>query len=99
MHYTINALSAEHLKKLDINGFPGSSICDVVGYGMTSKIDLKVRETPADLKNVENLWYQVLEAKEQALKRLEQGTGKNKKRKKEKATCREMGGKRTKGED
>lgn len=88
-------MSAEHLKKLDINGFPGSSFCDLLGYGMTSKVDLKVRETPADTKNVENLWYQVLEAKEVALRKLEQG-GKKRKRKKNKSGCREMGGKRSK---
>lgn len=59
-------MSAEHLKKLDMDGFKGSSFCDLVGYGMTQNIDLKVRETPSDTKAVENLWFQVLEAKEAA---------------------------------
>lgn len=34
---------------------------------MPTTIDVKVRNTPADAKNVENLWFNVLEAKEAAL--------------------------------
>lgn len=65
-HYTISALSAEHLRKMNVDGFRGASLGDIQGYGMPSKIDLQVRNTPADTKNVENLWYQVLEVKEAA---------------------------------
>lgn len=50
-------------------GFKGSSFADIPGYGMPQKIDLQVRNTPADVKNVENLWYQVLEAKEVAIEK------------------------------
>lgn len=78
-HYTISALSAEHLKKCDVAGFKGSSFAQIPGYGMTSKVDLKVRNSPADAKNVENLWYQVLEAKE-AENRKSDGGGDVKKR-------------------
>ena len=65
-HYTISAVSAEHLKRLNSGGFKGSTFDRLPGYGMPEQIDLKVRNAPADAKNVENLWYQVLEAKEAA---------------------------------
>lgn len=80
-HYTISAVSAEHLKKCDVTGFKGSSFAQIPGYGMTEKVDLKVRNSPADAKNVENLWHQVLEAKE-AGNRKEKSDGGGKKVKK-----------------
>lgn len=87
--YTISAVSAEHMKKLDIGGFKGSSFMNIVGYGMPTKIDIQVRNTPADVKNVENLWFNVLEAKEAALARVG-GDGSRKQKRGKKSVFRPL---------
>lgn len=62
--YTINTFAAELLQNLAMEAFSGSNFCNIIGYGLSDRIDLRVVEIPSDAEAIRNLWFQVLESRQ-----------------------------------
>lgn len=54
--YEIRRYRTEIFRYVDLAAFPGSTLCDIPGYGYTNEITVKVVEKPNDNQLINTLW-------------------------------------------